>query len=339
MPDVYYPSHLYVPHMPTPQSRRKLPYMQIRPFTEADYPALTRAYAQVYPAAPRSEAELRYSDGRHTPPYSHARWVVDAAGTLWGWCEYSQHPSWYHPDNYEVALSVVPDAQGQGLGRTLYEQLSTALTQRRPQALRTNVLETHTRQLAFFIRRGFTETQRSWRLTLDLNTFSPQPFAEVLEAAARSGFEVESVAATEADESRLPELYTFYQELVADLPRTQSYTPWSFEQFVTHRRTSPLLLPEGSFVVSHEGTLAAVSELKKSAQRGQLQTGLTAVRRAYRGRGLALLGKLHTLIYAQTQGISEVTTRNASSNQAMLRINERLGFTLGVADIELLKKL
>lgn len=313
--------------------------MQIRPFAETDYPALTRAYAEVYPAAPRSEAELRYADSRYAPPYRHARWVADATGTLRGWCEYSQHPSWYHPDNYEVALSVVPDAEGEGVEHTLYRELCAALAPRKPQALRTNVLETHTQQLAFFAEQGFAETQRSWRSALDLSTFDAEPFAEVMNAASRNGFVVESVAAVEADEARLPGLYTFYQELVADLPRTQSYTPWSFEQFLTHRRTSPLLLPEGSFIVSLDGTLAAVSELKKSAQPGLLQTGLTAVRRSYRGQGLALLSKLYTLIYAQEQGISEVTTRNASSNRAMLRINERLGFVRGVADIELLKNL
>lgn len=316
--------------------------MQLRPFTETDYPALARAYAQVYPAAPRSEAELRYADGRYTPPYQHARWVAEAAGTLWGWGEYSQHPSWYHPDHYEVALGVVPEAERSGAGTLygqLYGQLSTALAQRRAQVLRTNVLETLAPQLAFFSEQGFVETQRSWRSVLDLGSFRPEAFSAVLDAATRDGFSVESVAAVESDAARLFELYTFYQELVADLPRTQSYTPWSFEQFVTHRRTSPLLLPEGSFIVTHNGTLAGVSELKKSAQPGQLQTGLTAVRRAYRGRGLALLGKLHALNYARTQGFSEVTTRNASSNRAMLRINERLGFVRGVADVELLKKL
>jgi len=311
--------------------------MQIRPFAEADYPALAHLYAQVYPDAPRSEAELRYLDSRQKPPYQQARWVADAAGSIVGWCEYTQHPSWYHPDKYDVALGVVPDAQGQGIGRELYGQLSAVLAPRRPQALRTNVLETNARQLAFFARRGFSETQRSWLSTLELGTFDPQPFAEVLQGAAERGFEVASVAAVEADEARLPELYAFYQELVADLPRTQSYTPWSFEQFLNHRRTSPLLFPEGSFVVVHGGTLAAVSELKRSAQPDQLQTGLTAVRRAYRGQRLALLCKLYAAIYAKARGAARITTRNASSNRAMLRINERLGFVRGVADVELVK--
>jgi GNAT superfamily N-acetyltransferase len=199
------------------------------------------------------------------------------------------------------------------------------------------VLETHPRQLSFFSRRGFAEMQRSWLSTLELKTFSLEPFADVLARADREGFKVVSVAALEADEARLPELYTFYQELVADLPRTQPYTPWSFEQFVAHRRSSPVLLPEGSFVVSQGGTLAAVSELKKTPRPDQLQTGLTAVRRAYRRQGLALLSKLYTAAYAKAQGVERITTRNASSNGAMLRINAGLGFIRGVADIELVK--
>lgn len=311
--------------------------MRIRPFTEADYPALARAYAQVYPDAPRSEAEFRYLDGRQKLPYRSARWVAEEAGTISGWCEYTQHPSWYHPDKYDVALAVVPDAQGRGLGTHLYDHLTALLAPHRPQALRTNALESCTGQLRFLERQGFAETQRSWLLTLDLKHFSSETFADVLAEADRNGFEVTSVAALEADEARLHELYTFYQELVADLPRTQPYTPWSFEQFVTHRRSSPLLLPEGSFIAHKAGTLAAVSELKKTSRPEQLQTGLTAVRRTFRRQGLALLCKLHTVAYAQAKGVKEITTRNASSNGAMLRINERLGFVRGVADIELIK--
>ena len=311
--------------------------MKIRAFIPSDYPALTHLYARAYPDAPRSEAELRYLDSRQRPPYEHARWVAEAHGELHGWSGYTQHPSWYHPDHYDLEFGVAPEAQE--VAEELYDRVTAALRARGAARLRTNVRESYPEQLNFFLSRGFVETQRSWLSTLELRGFDSERFEEVRAEAVRAGFEVMSVAALEADEARLGELYTFYQELVADLPRTQPYTPWSFEQFVTHRRTSPLLLPEGSFIAQHENTLAAVSELKKSAQPGELQTGLTAVRRAYRGRGLGLLCKLYAVAYAQAQGAARLTTRNASSNGAMLHINETLGFVRAAADIELLREL
>jgi len=313
--------------------------MVLRAFSESDYTDLAQSYRAAYPDTPRSEEELRYLDARHGAPYKRGRWVLEREGRVVGWCEYAQHPSWYHPDKYEVNVTLRPEYHGQGLGKALYEHLLEVLVPQRPLALRTNVLETRPRQLRFFRDRGFEETQRSWLSTLELHTFDLSPHRDFLAEVAARGFEVRSVAALEADPKNLRDLYTFYQELVADLPRTEPYTPWTFEQFLHHRQNSPTLLPQGSFILMKNGVFAAVSELKKTSQPDRLQTGLTAVRRPFRRQGLALAAKLHALAYAKAQGVRSVSTRNASTNAQMLKINDKLGFVRGAADVELLKEL
>ena len=48
--------------------------------------------------------------------------------------------------------------------------------------------------------------------------------------------------------------------------------------------------------------------------------------RAYRGRGLGLLVKQHSLARAAELGITSVVTQNDDTNAPMLAINRRLGY-------------
>jgi mycothiol synthase len=50
------------------------------------------------------------------------------------------------------------------------------------------------------------------------------------------------------------------------------------------------------------------------------------VRRDWRGRGVALALKLHTLAWAAGHGITEVYTWTQRGNDDMRRLNERLGY-------------
>jgi mycothiol synthase len=315
-----------------------------RPFAEADYPALAALQQRVFPEALATEVALRYEDARLQEPYRRGRWVLEQGGELVGWGGFYQHPSWYHPDRYALELGVAPEAQRRGVGGALYRTLVEALQAHGTRSgeafeLRTTVRGRYPHQFAFFTRRGFVERQRSWLLRLEVARLTLAPWEPLLAELRAQGYTFASVGELERDEGQLYALYTFYQELVADVPRTQAFTPWSFEQFVAHRRTAPNLLPAGSFVALHQGTFAGVSELKRGATPEQLQTGLTAVRRAYRGRKLALACKVMALRYAQAHGATTVTTRNAASNAAMLKINRALGFVVEDADIELVATL
>jgi len=303
--------------------------MQIRPFAEADYPALARLYAQVYPDAPRSEAELRYFDGRYRPPYRHARWVaVDGAG-LTGWAEFAQPASSYEPHKFNLEVAALADDEG--VKAALYEGLLRALAPLRPALLKTEVGEARS---AFYRARGFHEVKKNWTLHLDLAGFSGTAYGEKL---APPGYGFVSFAELERSPEGTRALFELLRELVTDVPSSEPRSPWTFEQFLHHRQNSPVLLPEGSLVVRQGDVLVGLSELKRTPDPAQLMTSLTAVRRAFRARGLALAVKLQTLARARELGFSGVYTRNAASNVRMLALNEALGFTRQGAVVELAK--
>ncbi len=56
--------------------------------------------------------------------------------------------------------------------------------------------------------------------------------------------------------------------------------------------------------------------------------GVTVVKRAFRGRGVARVLKLLALDHLRKQGVRLVLTRNDSRNSAVLRLNRRLGFRI-----------
>ena len=77
----------------------------------------------------------------------------------------------------------------------------------------------------------------------------------------------------------------------------------------------------------------------RSESTKDLFTGLTAVAREYRGKGLATALKLKALRFAKQYGAQKVFTDNDSRNVEMIAINEKLGFEQLPAWISLRKVL
>jgi RimJ/RimL family protein N-acetyltransferase len=110
-------------------------------------------------------------------------------------------------------------------------------------------------------------------------------------------------------------------------PPTEVRTEVSFERFWV-RHTKPTFEARTYLLaIDADGTYAGLSALWRStSDPRQLRTGMTAVRRAYRRRGIALALKVRVLERGRHLGYAEVSTENDSNNRGMLTINEQLGF-------------
>jgi GNAT superfamily N-acetyltransferase len=87
-------------------------------------------------------------------------------------------------------------------------------------------------------------------------------------------------------------------------------------------------LPAGSFVALEHGMIVGYASLLAwTDDPTRAENGLTVVDRRWRGRGLATALKRRQLAWAAANGIREIVTWTQEGNEAMQRVNVRLGYT------------
>ena len=101
-------------------------------------------------------------------------------------------------------------------------------------------------------------------------------------------------------------------------------------RLVTHRSDLldlPVHLGEHVFLAVHHGEVIGCAGLSRDAdQPERAENALTAVRRDWRGHGIAAHLKRRTLQYAAAEGLRELYTWTQAGNTPMIRLNERLGY-------------
>lgn len=215
-----------------------------------------------------------------------------------------------------INVYVVPDARGRGLGAALFDRSLEHARKLGLARLFTTVDALSEPGLAFAAARGFEEVGREVELR--------RPVGDEREPEPLPGIEVVSLA--ERPELLEAAYDAIAVEAYADVPIPGSYA-LTREKWLEEEGGG---IPEASFVALDGDELVGWAGMQARAEHG-----LTAVRRSHRGRGIATHLKRHQLAWAAAAGIPELATFTQGRNDAMQRVNERLGYVAQPAWLKL----
>lgn len=273
----------------------------IRPATLFDAGAWSEVEAEATPYLVQDEASTRHE--MRTEGEDAVRLVARQEQRVVGVARLRTYPG---EDHCSVKVMVREDSRRRGAGRALLEALEAHVEATGRSTLHAIVEDDDASRIASQ-RWGF-ELTRTFRMSaLDPRTL-PTPPADPL---------VQPLHTRERGE-----IWQLFNAVVGDDPSGLSLeTPW--EEWLDDWE-DPRNRPSLSHGVIVDGALVAFSQLGAAGTRAW--SNMTGTHPAYRGQGLALLAKQHTLYAAARAGIEQCFAGNDGDNAPMVAVNERLGY-------------
>ena len=177
--------------------------------------------------------------------------------------------------------------------------------------------------LSYAQRRGFIEVRRQVGLVLSLADVSP------LRVQPPAGIEIVTWA-------QRPELargmYEVDLEIHPDIPGFEDVALEPFKDWMAHNMQRPTDSPEATFIALDGEEVVGFAKLSLTAPTAAGHA-MTAVKRAWRGRGIAGALKATEINWALANGYTELHTSNEERNAPINRLNARLGYRPGIGRI------
>jgi GNAT superfamily N-acetyltransferase len=251
------------------------------------------------------------------PERSHARaWVGYEGDGLVAWGDAHIRWSVVEQGIAEVWAAVRRDRRGAGIGRQVYALAESHVLGVGARRIETFAREDEPESIAFAERRGFSETRRERTWALDLGSVeAPAP-------RAPDGFRVVRLADQRERES---DLFELFNSAHADMPSDHTHE-LVFEEWRRETLENPELDLEMSAVVLAGDRPVAFAWLASDRDTGIASHEMTGTHADFRGRGFARLAKEAAIHWAREAGLKYLTTSNDGTNDAMLGLNDRLGY-------------
>ena len=213
-------------------------------------------------------------------------------------------------------VRVLPEFRRRGVGEAMYHALSAHARSVGREELFGRLREDDGAAMSAVRARGFREIGREFPVVLDLTKASASA------GSPPAGIEISNLV-------ERPDLaHTAWEvevEAAPDIPTEGGVEAWPFERWRSMVLDSPISLPEAA-VIAVSGDEVVGSAFRYAMTDGAAEHGLTAVRRAWRSRGIATALKSAQINWARAAGYAELHTSNDETNFAMRGINARLGY-------------
>jgi len=231
----------------------------------------------------------------------------------------------YRARRVVALITVLAGQRGRGAGTALYEAISRWAGERGAGELEVSASSDDPESLSFAQRRGFIEVRRQVGLVLSLAGVSP------LRVQPPAGIEIVTWA-------QRPELargmYEVDLEIHPDIPGFEDVALEPFEDWMAHNMQRPTDSPEATFIALAGEEVVGFAKLSLTAPTAA-GNAMTAVKRAWRGRGIAGALKAAEINWALANGYTELHTSNEERNAPINRLNARLGYRPGIGRIHL----
>jgi GNAT superfamily N-acetyltransferase len=219
-------------------------------------------------------------------------------------------------DPYVVAdASVLAEHRRRGIGTAVARAVSGHARSLGKEGLTVEAREDTPEASEFLEKRGYVEVERQKALALELEGLDlPEPKPPdgvvIVTRATHPGLE--------------RAMYEVGVEAGRDIPGLDSAQEPTFEEWRAYEIDRPSRSPERTFVALAADEVVGYAVLERYGDVGV--HGLTAVRRAWRRRGIGRALKLSQLHRAREAGLTRVLAENEERNEPMRRLNESLGF-------------
>ena len=250
----------------------------------------------------------------------HVDFLARADGTAVGSAVGAIFPQ--RADRVFTIITVLEEQRGRGTGSALYEAISAWTAERGLNELEVPVLDDDPESLTFAQRRGFVEERHEIGVVLHLAEIAAPPIEPP------EGVEI----VTWAERPELARgMYEVSLEALPDIPGFEHDDIESFDDWLAHDMQGPGDRPEATFVaLSGDDVVGYAKFSLTAAQPTNAHHDLSAVKRAWRGRGVARALKAAQINWALANGYKELHTRNEERNEPIRRLNARFGYRPGI---------